>query len=184
MKVAKICVATIGVAFFVRFNWGALFLYADGGYMNKNMQEKIIDITGVELTPGEPSVCLGNREQGFECCCDECDYFLLCFPEFDSKSETINKTENPQTLLWQKQRKGTFDINISKAYAITFRKVEKSLPCAKGGGTACRDGGIVKDWFFAQNNPSVASRQLPLHKGAFDTGTFSLYISLAFSHRQ
>jgi len=67
-----------------------------------------------------------------------------------------------------KQRKGTFDINISKAHLFTFRKVEKSLPCAKGGGTACRDGGIVKDWFFAQNNPSVASRQLPLHKGAFD----------------
>ena len=40
------------------------------------MAKKIIDITGVELTPGEPDNCLGNGEWGFECCCDECDYFL------------------------------------------------------------------------------------------------------------
>ena len=51
--------------------------------MNKNTQGKIIDITGIELSPGKPAVCLGNGEQGFECCCDECDYFFLCFPEFD-----------------------------------------------------------------------------------------------------
>ena len=55
--------------------------------MSGNIQKKEIDITGVELTPGEPTVCLGNGEQGFECCCDECDYYLLCFPEFDSKKE-------------------------------------------------------------------------------------------------
>ena len=29
-------------------------------------------------------------------------------------------------------------------YVRTCRK-EKSLPCVKGGGTACRDGGIVED---------------------------------------
>ena len=50
---------------------------------NNDIPRKIIDITGVELTPGEPAVCLGNGQQGFEYCCDECDYFLLCFPEFD-----------------------------------------------------------------------------------------------------
>ena len=49
----------------------------------KNIQKKVIDVTGVELTPGKPAVCLGNGELGFECCCDECDYYLLCFPEFD-----------------------------------------------------------------------------------------------------
>ena len=53
--------------------------------MSKKIQEKIIDITGVELTPGNPTVCLGNGKQGFECCCDKCDYFLLCFPEFDDQ---------------------------------------------------------------------------------------------------
>ena len=52
--------------------------------MSKNVEKKTIDISGVELTPGEPGVCLGNREQG-ECCCDECDFFLLCFPEFEQK---------------------------------------------------------------------------------------------------
>ena len=70
-----------------------------GEYMSKNNPKKVIDVTGIELMPGEPTVCLGNGEQGFECCCDECDYFLRCFPGFDSKSETINKTEIPQTLL-------------------------------------------------------------------------------------
>ena len=51
--------------------------------MSKDIQKKVIDITGTELTPGDPTACLGNGEQDFECCCDECDYYLLCFPEFD-----------------------------------------------------------------------------------------------------
>ena len=80
----KFCLATIGVRVFRCGNSGCrTFLYADEGYMSKNVPKKIIDITGVVLTPGEPTVCLGNGEQGFECCCDECAYFLLCFPEFD-----------------------------------------------------------------------------------------------------
>ena len=53
--------------------------------MGEKIQEKIIDATGIELSPENPAVCLGNGEQGFECCCDECDFFLLCFPEFDPK---------------------------------------------------------------------------------------------------
>ena len=48
--------------------------------MNNDIPKKILDITGVELVPGDPAVCLGNGKHGFECCCDECDYFLLCFP--------------------------------------------------------------------------------------------------------
>ena len=55
--------------------------------MSKNIPNKIIDITGVELTPGQPTVCLGNGKQGFECCCDECNYYLLCFPEFNPENE-------------------------------------------------------------------------------------------------
>ena len=55
--------------------------------MSENIPKKVNDITGVELMPGEPAVCLGNGEQGFECCCDECDYYLLCFPEFDTKTK-------------------------------------------------------------------------------------------------
>ncbi len=54
---------------------------------NHDIPKKIIDITGIELTPGEPAVCLGNGEQDFECCFDEYDCFLLCFPEFDPKKQ-------------------------------------------------------------------------------------------------
>ena len=50
--------------------------------MKKKIKKTVIDITGVVITPGEPDVCLGNGEQGFECCCDECDYLLLSCPEF------------------------------------------------------------------------------------------------------
>ena len=55
--------------------------------MSKDSQNTVMDMTGVELTPGEPTACLGNGEQGFECCCDECDYYLLCFPEFDPQNK-------------------------------------------------------------------------------------------------
>ena len=58
--------------------------------MNKNFKEKVIDITGIELRPGNPDVCFGNGEQNFECCCDECNYFLLCFPEFDDQIQEEN----------------------------------------------------------------------------------------------
>ena len=58
--------------------------------MKRDIPKKVIDVTGVELTPGEPDVCLGNGDQGFECCCDECDYFLLCFPEYDIILEEKN----------------------------------------------------------------------------------------------
>ena len=62
--------------------------------MNKNIQEKIIDITGIELSPGNLTACLGNGERGFECCCDECECFLLCFPEFDVQIKKENITES------------------------------------------------------------------------------------------
>ena len=32
--------------------------------MRNNIPKKVIDVTGVELTPGEPDVCLGNGTQG------------------------------------------------------------------------------------------------------------------------
>ncbi len=40
------------------------------------------------LSPGDPDRCKGNGEavddngKPVECCCDECDHFLLCFPEY------------------------------------------------------------------------------------------------------
>ena len=62
--------------------------------MKKDFPKKIIDVTGLELLPGEPDACHGNGEHGFECCCDECDYFLLCYPEFDLKNEGLNEIKN------------------------------------------------------------------------------------------
>ena len=74
-------------AFLVRFtSVAALFYMLMGEYMSKNIPKKVIDINGIKLTPEDPLVCLGNGEQGFECCCDECDYYLLCYSEFDSKN--------------------------------------------------------------------------------------------------
>lgn len=62
--------------------------------MNKNNKKIVTDISGVELIPGEPNVCPGNAEIGFECCCDECDYYLLCFSEFDLKIKEENIVPN------------------------------------------------------------------------------------------
>ena len=79
------------------FGWRT-FCILMGGYMSKNLQKKIIDVIGVELFPGEPTVCLGNGEQGFECCCDECDYYLLCFAEFNPQNKERNIAENKTTI--------------------------------------------------------------------------------------
>ena len=71
--------------------------------MRKKIPKKVIDVTGIELTPGEPDVCLGNGEQGLECCCDECDYYLLCFPEFDPENtedldKVLEKYDSPMEI--------------------------------------------------------------------------------------
>ncbi len=48
--------------------------------MENRMPETDIDITGAVLTPGKPELCQGNgKNPDFECCCDECDWFLLCY---------------------------------------------------------------------------------------------------------
>ena len=47
------------------------------------------DVTGILLIPGNNGDnCFGNGKHTdkngtiIECCCDECDYFLDCFPVF------------------------------------------------------------------------------------------------------
>jgi hypothetical protein len=62
-----------------------------GGHMTQKQKER--DVTGVKLTPGNPGVCLGNGENDFECCCDECDFYLLCFPEFDPGKDNIHENK-------------------------------------------------------------------------------------------
>ncbi|MBE6805177.1 MAG: hypothetical protein E7526_01440 [Ruminococcaceae bacterium] len=48
-------------------------------------KKKTIDVTGVPLTPSwHGRKCLGNGENpDYDCLCDECNYYLYCFPEFN-----------------------------------------------------------------------------------------------------
>ena len=59
----------------------------DGKCPNCNPVEGIYweqDATGAALCPGRPELCEGNgKHEKYECCCDECNYFLKCFPECD-----------------------------------------------------------------------------------------------------
>ncbi len=50
-------------------------------------KKKIIDVTGIPLTPSlQGKRCLGNGSHpGYECCCDECDYALYCYPQFNDE---------------------------------------------------------------------------------------------------
>ena len=61
-------------------------------YSFKNKHKKIIDVTGIELKPGNKGKdCKGNGthfdKQGnpLECCCDECNYMMICFPKYIPK---------------------------------------------------------------------------------------------------
>lgn len=44
--------------------------------------------TGTILTPSyHGKECLGNGSWvGYECCCDECDHFMTCFPEYKEEN--------------------------------------------------------------------------------------------------
>ena len=64
--------------------------------MGKGIPKKAFDpATGLFLTPGEPTFCYGNGEYFYECCCDECDYFLLCYPELDPNHKEEEPIELP-----------------------------------------------------------------------------------------
>lgn len=48
---------------------------------------------GIILTPSfHGESCLGNGDHpGLECCCDECDFYLYCFPEWDTAIDAFCK---------------------------------------------------------------------------------------------
>ena len=59
--------------------------------------DMIIDITGIELTPGNNGEdCKGNGKHYdangnlIECCCDECDYLLCCTSDGVNCSECMD----------------------------------------------------------------------------------------------
>ena len=47
-------------------------------------KNQFIDVSGTPLTPSfNGKRCLGNGEhKEYECCCDECGYFLKCYPKW------------------------------------------------------------------------------------------------------
>ena len=50
------------------------------------MQKVELDPTGAKLQPGNPDSCQGNgKHPDFEICCDNCNWFLLCFPQYNRK---------------------------------------------------------------------------------------------------
>ena len=49
----------------------------------EKIPETVSDSSGAVLTPGKPQTCEGNgSNDAYEICCDECDWFLACFPEY------------------------------------------------------------------------------------------------------
>jgi len=57
-------------------------------------KKQIIDVTGTPLTPSwQGNKCLGNGEHPeYEICCDECDYYLYCFPQYRCRIE-VNRVK-------------------------------------------------------------------------------------------
>lgn len=53
----------------------------------EQIPETVLDSSGAVLTPGKPKTCEGNgSHEGYEICCDECNWFLACFPEYCDSS--------------------------------------------------------------------------------------------------
>ena len=72
-------------------SFGVCFFYFRGDFMKK----RIIDVTGTPLTPSKQGRrCKGNgKHKKYECCCDECEYYLYCFPQSDSKPNNIRNNK-------------------------------------------------------------------------------------------
>jgi hypothetical protein len=46
------------------------------------LAREIDPLTGTELTPGKPDECLGgDNYPEYPLCCDECDFYLACYPD-------------------------------------------------------------------------------------------------------
>jgi len=53
-------------------------------FMPKIEAELYLDSTGTVLSPSfHGEICAGNGERpNIACCCDECDFYLVCFPDW------------------------------------------------------------------------------------------------------
>ena len=58
--------------------------------LHKTLEEQNLfdPSSGILLTPSyHGENCMGNgKHKGYECCCDECDYYLACFPDWQQYS--------------------------------------------------------------------------------------------------
>lgn len=74
------------------------------------MDEKIIDpCTGAELRPGDPDRCQGNGSHpDYECCCDECDHYLDCYPEWDAEKEAEERARAAEAAAERLKNRGFF----------------------------------------------------------------------------
>ena len=78
-------------------------------------KRQIIDVTGTSLTPSRQGKrCLGNGENPQYECCDECDYYLYCFPQYDFESK-LNKLKK-----WLNKHKDRFSILKSVLVFLNF----------------------------------------------------------------
>ena len=64
--------------------------------MSRNIPEKVIDITGVELTPGKPAVCLGNGEP----ISDSVPFLIAYYCARVSNPSAFSEGETPNIFLY------------------------------------------------------------------------------------
>ena len=64
----------------------------------------IIDVTGIELTPGNwgkdckgNGMCIDDNGDSIECCCDECDFMMCCFTcDWKERCKSCNHIDCPR----------------------------------------------------------------------------------------
>ena len=59
---------------------GRTFCLPMGGYTKEKIEEKVFEVTGIELTPGKPTVCLGNGELALSTVAMSVNSFCFVFP--------------------------------------------------------------------------------------------------------
>ena len=59
------------------------------------MDNLLAPCTGLSLTPSHHGkACKGNGDDPeYECCCDECDYYLNCFPDWNAEDFDRKETD-------------------------------------------------------------------------------------------
>lgn len=77
------------------------------------------------IVPGNPAACAGNVERGGHCC-DECDYFLKCFPECDPDYRADRYDAFLHAMM--ETYPGTLLSETEKAFLATFQRYYDASP--------------------------------------------------------